>query len=94
MANGESKGPEGGREADDKQGMSPYARAMADMAPFLGIGTVFAASIGLFAWLGWLLDKKLGTNQWCLLAGSLFGVGIGFLNFFKVVLSLNQRKGK
>ena len=72
--------------------MSPFAKVWVEVGPYLGIGWVFAVSIGVFAGLGWWLDPKLGTTPWLLVAGSVFGILIGFANFFKVVLTLNRNK--
>jgi len=53
--------------------------------PYLGLGTMFAASIGLGIWAGYWLDGKLGTTPWLTLAGALLGLAVGFYNFFVVV---------
>lgn len=72
--------------------MSQTAKVWIELSPFLGIGWVFCLSIALFAGLGWWLDGELGTGSWLLIAGSVFGILVGFLYFYKVVAALNQRK--
>ena len=42
--------------------------------------------------LGWWLDKKLGTNPWLVVTGSLFGIGAGFYAFFKALTALGKKK--
>jgi F0F1-type ATP synthase assembly protein I len=77
---------------DDTEGMTPFARAMVEAGPYLAIGWVFAVSVGLFTLIGWWLDGKFGTGRLCLLVGAFFGIGIGFVNFFKVVLNRGKRR--
>jgi ATP synthase protein I len=92
---GPGQGGTGGRDTnsgDDTTGMSPFARAMVEAGPYLAIGWVFAVSVGVFALLGWWLDGWLGTGRLCLIGGSLFGIAIGFVNFFKVVLASGKRR--
>ncbi len=53
--------------------------------PYLGLGTMFAASIGLGILAGWWADAWLGTSPWLTLAGALSGMALGFYNFIVVV---------
>ncbi len=54
--------------------------------PYLGLGTMLAASLVLGVFAGWWADGKLGTTPWLTLAGTLLGMAVGFYNFFVVVL--------
>ena len=79
-------------EEEDLRSMSSLSRAMTELAPFLNIGWVWVASIGTFALIGWRIDVKRGGGQTFLAIGATFGVLVGFVNFFKVVLGLGKRK--
>ena len=52
---------------------------------------VIAASYGLIGAImllggaGWAADRYLGTGPWCLLAGLIAGVAIGFYQLVRVV---------
>ena len=54
--------------------------------PYLGLGTMFLASILTGIIGGYWADRWLGTTPWLTLAGSLLGIALGFYNFFVVVL--------
>ena len=83
---------------DDSEGRSPLAKAMADAGPFLELGWVFVAATGAGVLAGWWLDKKFATTPWLLVAGSLLGIAVGFVNLIQTTLRMNQdkdqRKGK
>jgi len=69
----------------DPSGRSDWSRALREAAPYLGIGTSFAASVLLGLGLGYWLDRRLGTGPWLLLLGSVLGLGAGFYQFYKTV---------
>ena len=54
--------------------------------PYLTLGTMFAAAIGLGIAAGYWTDRWLGTSPWFTLSGALLGLAVGFYNFFVVVL--------
>ncbi len=62
------------------------------MAPYLNIGYVMTASVVLFTFLGYYLDKHWETRPWLTVAGATVGVVVGFYQFFKIVLGLEKRK--
>ena len=39
---------------------------------------------GAFTGLGWLLDKWLGTQPWCLVAGIVIGSAAGLFEFVRL----------
>lgn len=89
------KGIEEQEEGDDPTaGMSPFAKVYVEAAPYLGIGWFFVFSIGALTALGWWLDRKLGTGEALFIVGAVLGILIGFANFFKVIVRLDQRKKK
>ena len=46
--------------------------------------------LGLGTLLGWWLDKKLATGPWLLVVGALFGIGVGFYLFFKILTNIGK----
>jgi len=45
--------------------------------------TLFAA-VATFCGLGWLLDKWLGTQPWCLIGGIILGSAVGLYEFVRL----------
>jgi len=56
-----------------------------------GLGFMLAVMTVLGAWLGHYLDGRWGTTPWLTLAGTLVGMGAGFLD---VVAVLKQVGGQ
>lgn len=54
-----------------------------DLARYSGLGLQFAATVGVFAALGYWLDGHLGTSPGCLLAGVFLGFGLGLYSMVK-----------
>ena len=50
-----------------------------------GLGIEFAAAIAVFGLGGHLLDGRLGTHPWLLVAGIFFGGTVGFYRLVKTV---------
>ncbi len=48
-----------------------------DMYRHAGVGLHFGATIGVFAFLGYWADGRLGTTPWLLLVGVFLGFGLG-----------------
>jgi ATP synthase protein I len=47
----------------------------------------FPAAVFVPAFLGWILDKYLGTQPWFLFFGFVLGLVAGFLNVFRLLAS-------
>ena len=47
---------------------------------FAGVGLQFAATIGVFALLGYWVDGLVGTGPWLLLVGVFLGFGLGLVS--------------
>ena len=63
--------------ATPKSVSDAYVGGMAAAGPYLGLGVQIAASMALFAGLGYAIDRWLGTSPWGILAGAALGmVGI------------------
>jgi F0F1-type ATP synthase assembly protein I len=81
--------PEGGRK-----GLSGLAKGYQSAEPYLGAAGSLVGSVGLFAWLGYLLDGKLHNRKpWFFIAGAILGMIGGFVSFFRIVLG-QDRRGK
>ncbi len=48
-----------------------------DSYRYAGVGLQFAATMAVFALLGWWGDGKLGSSPWLLLVGVFLGFGLG-----------------
>lgn len=71
---------------------SDFARVLRESAPYLGMGTALAATVGVLFALGFWLDGFVGTKPWLsLLFGSL-GVLIALVQFVRTASNLNRPK--
>ena len=61
--------------------------------PYLGLGSMFLASVLVCTLGGWWIDGKTGTSPWLTVAGAVSGIGIGFYLFFKAVLPKDGSSG-
>ncbi|EFL50686.1 conserved hypothetical protein [Solidesulfovibrio fructosivorans JJ]] len=57
-------------------------------ASVVGLNLVSATFVGLF--IGWWLDKWLGTKPWLLLAFLIFGIIAGFRNVMQEVRKIQK----
>ena len=62
-----------------------------DVYRLAGVGVQFAATIGVFALLGWWLDRKLGTSPWLLVVGVFLGFAGGLISMVSKVQSSLKR---
>jgi ATP synthase protein I len=75
------------RERDEDEGLSNLAAAYRKAAPYMAASTQLVAAVGVFTFLGWWLDKKLGHQvPWLLMVGAAVGMVGGFVSFFRTVL--------
>jgi len=63
----------------NKPQQNEFSRAMAF---FLQISVTILACIAVGIFLGWLLDRLLGTSPWLLMIFSFLGVGAAFKSIF------------
>ncbi|HAW09198.1 MAG: AtpZ/AtpI family protein [Chloroherpetonaceae bacterium] len=57
--------------------------------PFLNLGTELVTPIILGGLIGSWIDKKNGTSFWIIIL-LLFGIFIGFYNFFRTIKKYNK----
>lgn len=77
------------REHRDRGGseLSDLAKGYRNAAPYMAASSQLVAAVGIFAALGWWVDKKLGNEvPWLLMLGSVIGMIGGFISFFRTVL--------
>lgn len=67
------------------------SKVPADVYRLAGVGLQFAATIGVFALLGWWLDRKLGTSPWLLVVGVFAGFAGGLFSMVSRVQSSLKR---
>jgi F0F1-type ATP synthase assembly protein I len=80
------------RREDDGKGLSNLADAYRKAGPYLSASTTLVAAVGIFAWLGWWIDQKVGNRTpWFLLLGALLGMTGGFIGFFRTVLGKRRK---
>lgn len=47
-------------------------------------GLTLFASVAAFCGIGWMLDKWLGTQPWCLVGGIVLGSAAGLFEFVRL----------
>ena len=89
-----SRGPLGEERAKVPERNTPssdFARVLRDAAPYLGIGTALAATVGGFFALGLWLDGMMGTKPaLSLLFGSL-GVVLALVQFVRMASKVKPK---
>jgi ATP synthase protein I len=53
------------------------------LAALSSLGLMLPSSIAVGLFMGYFLDKLLGTDPWLLIVFTLFGVASGFLSLFR-----------
>jgi ATP synthase protein I len=56
-----------------------------ELARLSSIGVVFGAATAIGLFIGYGLDRLLGTSPWLTIIFALLGTAAGFLNFFRDV---------
>lgn len=59
---------------------------------FAGLGIQFAASILLFLFLGFWLDRQFGTTPWLLILGTFVGAGVGTVALVRATRVVDRPK--
>jgi ATP synthase protein I len=80
-------------QSDRREGVGEgIASSYRKAGPYIDASWQLAGAVGLGTLGGWFLDRKLGTSPWCLVGGALFGIGLGFYLFFKILMNLSKRQ--
>ncbi len=69
-----------------------FAKVLREAAPYLGLGTALATTVGALFALGFWLDGRMGTRPVLTLVFSLLGVGMALVQFVRMASTLNQPK--
>lgn len=64
---------------DKKEQQADFVKALSMLSQ---IGITIVACIGVGIFIGWLLDRVLGTSPWLLLIFSLLGIVAAFRSIF------------
>lgn len=56
-----------------------------ELARLSSIGVAFGAATAIGLFIGYGLDRLLGTSPWLTIIFALLGIAAGFLNFFRDV---------
>ena len=62
-----------------------WTRALREAAPYLGIGTSLAVTVGLGVGIGYWLDKRFGTEPVFFLVGAGLGLVAAGVQFYRLV---------
>lgn len=73
------------RNALDKMSSAGQRTSPGGYGRYAGLGLSYAATIGVFAWLGWYLDERLGSRPWFLIGGVLVGFVGGTISLVRKV---------
>ena len=57
----------------------------------IGVELVVAVAVGGF--VGWALDRGLGTRPWGMIVLLFVGIGVGMLNVYRAVMGLGMAMG-
>jgi F0F1-type ATP synthase assembly protein I len=72
-------------KAGREEGESERLDALAAMGPFLGHGLTFAMAVGFFFFVGWRVDRWLGSTPVFAILGAFVGAGGGFYHIVRQV---------
>jgi F0F1-type ATP synthase assembly protein I len=59
---------------------------------YLGLGAGFAGATLVFTFLGWFLDRRLGTTPLFALIGVFIGGSAGFYSLYRRAMALQERE--
>ena len=69
----------------------PPRRPLSSGAEFAGVGLQLGATLALSAWLGYWLDRKLGTLPWITIVLVFFGFSAAFYSIYRRVIGRPKR---
>jgi ATP synthase protein I len=84
---------DGNEGSDRREGVGEgIASSYRKAGPYIDASWQLAGAVGAGTLAGWWLDRKLGTGPWLLVGGALFGIGIGFYLFFKILMNIEKKR--
>jgi len=84
---------EGNERSDRREGVGEeIASSYRKAGPYIDASWQLAGAVGAGTLAGWWLDRKLGTGPWLLVGGALFGIGLGFYLFFKILMNIEKKR--
>lgn len=67
------------------------ARVLREAAPFLGLGTNLAVTVGMTFAMGYGLDRMFETTPLCSLAFGSAGIGVALFQFIRTVSRMGKK---
>lgn len=74
--------------------MAEQIEAVRESSTYLGLGLQLALTVVLFAGLGYLMDRWLGTSPWLLIGGMVLGLVATFVYLLRLAADLSARRKK
>ena len=86
------QGEKGAKVPERNTQSGDFAKVLREAAPYLGLGTALAATVGCLIALGFWLDGLMGTKPALALVFGTLGVVLALVQFVRMASTLNQRK--
>jgi ATP synthase protein I len=80
-----------GRPVVEAQGRAADTKGALGLGLRIGLELVVAVAVGGF--VGWAIDRGLGTRPWGMIVLLLLGIGVGMLNVYRAVMGLGMAMG-
>jgi ATP synthase protein I len=80
--------------SEDKPPLTPRRLNYRRLAALSSLGLMLPSSIAVGLFIGYLLDKLLGTRPWLLAVFTVLGVASGFLSLIRGLNKLGIEKDK
>ena len=68
-----------------------WRAGLREAGPYLGLGMQLAFTMLFFVGLGYLVDRRLGTEPWFLIAGAMVGMTALFVQLFRVSAEMSAQ---
>ncbi len=63
-----------------------------ELARLSSVGVAFGAAVAIGLFMGYDLDRLIGTSPWLTIIFAVFGIAAGFLNFFRDVGLIGRKR--
>ena len=73
---------------------TPKSKVLAELGPYLHLGTQLTITVVLGVLAGWWLDGKFDTNPVFIITCSLLSVAVALYSFFKSIADAEKSKKK